>query len=920
MKRIFFLLAVVMVCVNAPAVLVNVNTNGTLIGPAGFSNYIAQVASGVGGGGGISQSDATNAARGVVSGGLTNAMTNAFASVVASQMMRTPAVVFPIAGGVGSISNFSDHIAIQSHAVGSHVHFDQGLKIYDETNVNLVTQIKNDGSLIVGGDALPYGSISFRGGNAPFADEDDDGINIRGGAQTVAHKSGTALGIDTYASHRSLAGGDTTASTNVHAFSWGIWNNGWGYNSFALGNRINMTNSHAFLYRTHDEIEASPLAYGHGNHTFGVQAQNGVFLGTNVTVYGDLTLPNTNSFIYATKLRLDSDNGSDPIEPATIYHGGVNGWDTFLHTDAGLSVGYWFIGSGWDTNSSTGISNLNASALSSGTVPLGRLSGISSNQMDAATDAAYRAGGGGGITAAQASNIVRHVAGVQKWYNVADYGANPNDAVCDQMQIQAAIDAAAGDTNTAIQAVVWFPATTNGGRYLMLGPSTNDGAQLSIRGRLAYMTNLSSITLRGESSPMLLSGTATTGYLPNVGSVITSLETSSGGAMLTTTRGTVAPFYPTYYQINIEDLDFRTAGNSYAVTALRLTNGSLFRIERVSLSAGTNYPGSTTTLPVAGSIGIEGPPKDRGNLAYLDVVNVFGFYQNVRVGEHMTINRLNIGAGIYGLVATDCNLANYVGHVTIQQNNYPIYFDGGGNLNVDVAVIETSNTDWKTNIWHVSGSSPSVGRGTINLWVQDNVGSAHNTIKRSGAQYVEVKNLRDTKYWNINTTGQVEDRGPVFLYEASGGQFGGISLVKQGVSGSAGTTTPAAVSQGQGLGMLRMGGYSGAAGIVTPAGAISYVDGPVSSGNIPAGIGFFTGTNNTANKLQFNVDSMGRVVASNHITSVNGYFSPTNNPLTWPTAPRTHGEAFWGNSNGVIYLLTSVPGSLAWAATNKVAP
>lgn len=27
-----------------------------------------------------------------------------------------------------------------------------------------------------------------------------------------------------------------------------------------------------------------------------------------------------------------------------------------------------------------------------------------------------------------------------------------------------------------------------------------------------------------------------------------------------------------------------------------------------------------------------------------------------------------------------------------------------------------------------------------------------------------------------------------------------------------------------------------------------------------------------------------------------------------------------GNSNGVVYLLTSDPGSLTWAATNKIAP
>lgn len=56
------------------------------------------------------------------------------------------------------------------------------------------------------------------------------------------------------------------------------------------------------------------------------------------------------------------------------------------------------------------------------------------------------------------------------------------------------------------------------------------------------------------------------------------------------------------------------------------------------------------------------------------------------------------------------------------------------------------------------------------------------------------------------------------------------------------------------------------------------------------------------------------------ITATNGYFLPTNAISAWPTVARVAGEAFFGNSNGTVYLLTSVPGSTAWAATNKIAP
>jgi hypothetical protein len=56
------------------------------------------------------------------------------------------------------------------------------------------------------------------------------------------------------------------------------------------------------------------------------------------------------------------------------------------------------------------------------------------------------------------------------------------------------------------------------------------------------------------------------------------------------------------------------------------------------------------------------------------------------------------------------------------------------------------------------------------------------------------------------------------------------------------------------------------------------------------------------------------------VTADNGYFLPTNSLASWPTAARNPGEAYWGNSNGVVYLLTSPPDSTTWGATNKLAP
>jgi hypothetical protein len=55
------------------------------------------------------------------------------------------------------------------------------------------------------------------------------------------------------------------------------------------------------------------------------------------------------------------------------------------------------------------------------------------------------------------------------------------------------------------------------------------------------------------------------------------------------------------------------------------------------------------------------------------------------------------------------------------------------------------------------------------------------------------------------------------------------------------------------------------------------------------------------------------------VTAAEGYFLPSATPASWPTAPRTMGEAYFGQSNGVVYVLTSIPGSGQWDKTNLIA-
>lgn len=65
---------------------------------------------------------------------------------------------------------------------------------------------------------------------------------------------------------------------------------------------------------------------------------------------------------------------------------------------------------------------------------------------------------------------------------------------------------------------------------------------------------------------------------------------------------------------------------------------------------------------------------------------------------------------------------------------------------------------------------------------------------------------------------------------------------------------------------------------------------------------------------------LGVLNAGGLVRSTNGFSIYSNSPSAWPTSATAPGAAFLGNSNGVIYLLTSTITNTAWAATNKIAP
>jgi hypothetical protein len=56
-------------------------------------------------------------------------------------------------------------------------------------------------------------------------------------------------------------------------------------------------------------------------------------------------------------------------------------------------------------------------------------------------------------------------------------------------------------------------------------------------------------------------------------------------------------------------------------------------------------------------------------------------------------------------------------------------------------------------------------------------------------------------------------------------------------------------------------------------------------------------------------------------TRTTNFYIGSNSLASWPTTPEVIGDAYFGNSNGVIYLLTSTNiSSLTWTKTNLIAP
>lgn len=213
--------------------------------------------------------------------------------------------------------------------------------------------------------------------------------------------------------------------------------------------------------------------------------------------------------------------------PSTFGYGLVVTGGAFQVTTTGTNVPTL---NGARIATTNDLTNLSASALSAGTVPLARLAGITSNQIDAATDTAYRSGGGVGGDLSALSNGLIAVGGLAT--GAFDLASGSSAALSNQMA--QAVMLTGGTWQASAGQAVTFLAGTNGdatGASVDLSPAASStvggdlhltaGSGLDIQGNL-YLT----AGTNGGGAPGSI---YTTGILYGDGSGLTNLP-SSGGA------------------------------------------------------------------------------------------------------------------------------------------------------------------------------------------------------------------------------------------------------------------------------------------------------------------------------------------------------------------------------------------------------
>lgn len=323
-------------------------------------------------------------------------------------------------------------------------------------------------------------------------------------------------------------------------------------------------------------------------------------------------------------------------------------------------------------------------------------------------------------------------------FNVKSYGATGNGATDDSAAIQNAINAA----DAAGGGVVYFPA----GIYLCNGAF--DGSTNSVLKIPLHTGTPVTIRFQGEiNSSFSPNGAA------NSGVVIKCTKTGSGtrpalfavkAYAATAAESDFNQVYPQFANIQ-----FRVADNP-SITVINAANAISLKVENCDFFPASDYANvvqPTTTTATA----IYAPQlNNHANIAIQDV-QIVGFYEGIRVGEHSTMRDARIAKCMVAVAAEQAYRPLY-GHLTIEWCPVLVKF-GTAATTVDLDL----NVERATSGWYVGGANEitdtsNIARGFIGYKLTiAGVGNGTGRITFTGSSTLDFYNYYTHE--RVTTTG-----------------------------------------------------------------------------------------------------------------------------------------------------------------------